>query len=231
VGDSFNGVKNIFGAVNVSNPPAYTRLNVYGGNDNKAHDVKIDAASIKGLTPGQTAITYQQSDLDSLNIFGNLGSSTYTFTNTPSNGRGVTTTLNLPGSYNYFGWDTVNVQATTGALNVNGGWNECSTVNMGNSTHGMRDIVGPVQVTPGTSGVWGGAALNLDDSVDGTFRTVTHDTWTSADTSVWGRIDGLAQAPITYKYLRNTSVSIATGRGGATVNASSVSSTPVAIPG
>jgi hypothetical protein len=60
--------------------------------------------------------------------------------------------------------------------------------------------------------------LNVDDSADAAFRTVTHDTWTPGFDSPWGRITGLAPATITYEYADTSAVTVQTGSGGAWVN-------------
>jgi hypothetical protein len=149
IGNTTDGVQEIFGAVNVSNNGGFTDLTVddraatvakpsFGFTTQSA--VLINEGAITGLAAG--AITYAQSDLSSLTIYGGSYGNIFTIGNTPSNGQfPLSTTLNS-GS----GADTVRVLATSGPLNING-VDGLDTVTIGDPVLGVQNILGAVSVT------------------------------------------------------------------------------------
>jgi Ca2+-binding RTX toxin-like protein len=78
-----SSVQAIFGDVHISNPQAFTALNVDDSADMTGHAVTITNASITGLAPA--GIFYAQSDLFSLNIQAGSGASTFNVQSTPNN--------------------------------------------------------------------------------------------------------------------------------------------------
>jgi hypothetical protein len=124
--------------------------------------------------------------------------------------------------YKYADTNTVTLQTGTGGATVNAlatgkpvnliGHGSNTTVNVGNAGS-VQAIIGPLTITdPGS-----GATINVDDSADGVFRTVTLDTVTIGGAN-YGRITGLGAAAIEYKYADTNTVTVQTGSGGATVN-------------
>jgi hypothetical protein len=115
------------------------------------------------------------------------------------------------------GGAAVNVRGTVpnAVTSVIGHGSNNDTVNVGNPTHGARDIQGELRIDNPPSLT----TVNVDDSADTSPRTVTHDTWTPAfDPAPWGRITGLAPALITYEYADTSAATLQTGPGGGTVN-------------
>jgi hypothetical protein len=108
------------------------------------------------------------------------------------------------------GGDTVNVRATGVPVNLIG--HAGTTVNVGNAGS-VQAINGPLTITNPPSFT----TLNVDDSADSAARTVNLDTVT-IDGSDYGRITGLALAPVLYKYADTYTVTVQTGTGGTTVN-------------
>jgi hypothetical protein len=106
---------------------------------------------------------------------------------------------------------TVNVQSTGVPVNLIGG-SFNTTVNVGNAGS-VQAIYGPLTISDPPAF----ATVNVDDSADGTPRTVSLDTVTNGGAD-YGRIIGLAPAAIQYKYADTSSVTVQTGTGGATVN-------------
>jgi hypothetical protein len=154
-------VQNILGAVTVSNPPSYTTLNVNASADTTGGTVTISDSGITGLANG---IYYQQSDLRALNVSGS-SYKIFVVNNTPSNGAGVTTTINC-GNH-----DEVDVAGTTGPLVIN---NNNYFVRVGTSGPSappgrLAPIQGPVTVhnTPQ------GTGLFIDDRADAANRNVS----------------------------------------------------------
>jgi hypothetical protein len=196
----------ITGALTLNNAPSYSHVNINDGFDNADHpNVVLTATSLTGLAPAP--ITFGPADLDSLTISGGFGNNTYTIVNTQA-ALGNLTTLNTGG-----GTDTVNVQATTGALTVNAAGNANAVVNVGNAGS-VQAINGSLTINDPSSY----AAINVDDSADGSARAVSLYTIMMGGVS-FGRITGLAPADIQYNYLETNNVSVQTGASGAAVYA------------
>jgi hypothetical protein len=133
----------IQGAVAVSNASNYTTLVVDGSADGATHaNVVVTAGSITGLAPA--TISYQQSGLRALAIASGTGTNTVNVSSTPFN--------------------AVQFPHTTLI-----GHSASTTVNVGNSTDGVQDITGALDVSdPGNL-----ATLVVDDSADAVGRTAT----------------------------------------------------------
>jgi hypothetical protein len=193
-------VQGIQGPVFITNPPAYSTLNIDDSADTTGRSVRITEGGIAGLSPA--GINYHQADLKALNIYGGSGYNTFYVTNTPSNPF-VTTNLHSGNGVN-----VVNVQGTTGPLNVVGG-GYGDQVNIGDNGS-VQGILGTVTVTNPPSYT----ALNVDDSADGVGRAVTV---TNAS------ITGLAPAAINYHQYDLQSLTVHGGYGG---NGFTINSTP-----
>jgi hypothetical protein len=171
---------------------------------------------------GAAAITYTA--LDFLTISAGNGNDTFNVSSTVLN-----TTLNT-GS----GYDTVNVNGTgfggtfginkdTGGATVNIRATNApvtlisaspTTVNVGNAGS-IQAICGAVTISGSPGSL---ATVNVDDSNDDSFRSVSLDTVTIGSLS-FGSITGLAPAAIQYEYAGTDTATVQTGTGGATVYA------------
>jgi hypothetical protein len=108
--------------------------------------------------------------------------------------------------------NVVNVQSTSSPTKIVG--HTSFTVNVGNAGK-TEGIVGDLTITdPPTNAL---ATVNVDDSADGSFRTATLDTITITGLG-YGRIHGLSQGDILYRYVDTNAATVQTGTGGATVN-------------
>jgi hypothetical protein len=141
---STGGLRSLLGPVNVTNPPAFTALNLndHGGSSNGftgTLSVNGGVGTISFSGAGHPAtITYNISDVRPLNIDG-LG-------------------------------DTFNVQSTAGGIPVN--IQDAALVNLGNNSNGVQSLFGPVTVTePFVSGA--NTSLLVQDQPDSGGRTVT----------------------------------------------------------
>src|SRR5262249_2193701 len=79
----YNGhMRRIQGAVDVTNPPSFTTLNLLDYADRSGHTVSItnQYTSISGLA----RITYKQADLKALTLLGSQGTSTYKIASIPN---------------------------------------------------------------------------------------------------------------------------------------------------
>jgi hypothetical protein len=85
VGNSADGVQDILGALNIADPPSFTDVVVYDVADTVGRTATIDSGRVTGLAAG--AITYAQSDLSSLTIYGGSYGNIFTIGNTPTNGE------------------------------------------------------------------------------------------------------------------------------------------------
>jgi hypothetical protein len=200
IGNAGNA-QGIMGTVNVTNAASFTALTVDDPADAAARIVVINAGSITGLAPA--AINYVGADLSSLTIKGGSGGNMFTVVNTPDSALGVTTTLESG-----TGVDTVNVQATTGALAING-QNGADTVTIGNAGN-VQGVMGAVTV----SNDLGTTALTVDDSADAAGRMGTIGA---------AAITGLAPAAINYVANDLSSLTVNGGTGG---NIFTVANTP-----
>jgi hypothetical protein len=175
VGDAAGSLRDIRGPLDVSNPPDYTTLSAFAGNDPMPADVSITAGAITGLAPA--AITYQQYDLDALNIFAGSAASagtTFHIADTPGNGGpGVATALHTGG-----GTNRVCVQRTsaTGPLTVFTGPGT-NTIGVGAVDHDLSQIHSTVSVIDGP------ASLDTISLID-QGSTGPGDTYTLNDYSV-----------------------------------------------
>jgi hypothetical protein len=114
----FGSVQGILGAVNISNPPDFTAVNVDDSTDMTGRTVTITNAQITGLAPG--AINYAQSDLRSLNIQVGSGGSTMHVLSTPNHTQPgfVTTSLSSQDADTVLVGNAGNVQGIQGNLIV-----------------------------------------------------------------------------------------------------------------
>jgi hypothetical protein len=193
LGNGYDGVQGIRANVNITNPPAYTTLNINDGADTGGHTAYVTNGYVYGLAPG--TIYYNQYDVSALNIYGGKGGNTFDVQSTPSNGHGVSTYLNS-GTY----IDLVNVQATNGPLYLDGssGGQIVTVGSLAPSFGGtLANINGDVVVYNSSSS--GSSALYVDDSGDATGRTVSMND---------GSITGMAPAGI---YWTDASPSTTTG--------------------
>jgi hypothetical protein len=194
----------------------WVALTVDASQDGYNQTVQLNASSLTGMTPLNTPINY--GDVASLTVVTTQGNDTVTVTGTPRTGvfyGGVTLTT---GS----GSNVVNVQGLTAP--IDGGWflipggpltvssGAAATVNVGHNGSAQEigsslTVLNPPWYT----------TLNIDDSADGTYRNVTHDT-TTIGPDYFGRIIGLAPAAIYYRYADTSAVTVRTGGGGPTVN-------------
>jgi hypothetical protein len=103
--------------------------------------------------------------------------------------------------------DTVSIRATSSGVSTSldsGGGDDI--VNVGDN-HSVQRIKGPLSIANTHASNY----LTIDDSWDGTPQSVTHDTWTSPQGSVWGRISGLAPGVINYKCADTMTATVLTG--------------------
>jgi hypothetical protein len=110
------------------------------------------------------------------------------------------------------GQDTVNVRNTSAGVSIQIHGGNQDTVNIGDNGS-VQGILAPVTVDNPPS--WN--TINIDDSADAAARTVGLST--SPDGNVlWGTVSGLAPANIDYICSDTSSVHVATGSGGNTVD-------------
>jgi hypothetical protein len=184
-----------------------------------------DNGSLQGITHNVTITDPPAHATLNVNDANGVGGGTATLQTVTINGvsYGQITGLSFGAiAYRYFDTSSVNVSTPGGAtvnalatgvpVNLIGG-SFNTTVNVGNAGS-VQAINGPLTISDPPSL----ATINVDDSADGTARTVSLDTVTSGSAG-YGRITGLAPALIQYKYADTSSVTVQTGTGGATVNA------------
>jgi hypothetical protein len=198
IGNS-GSVQGILGTLNIENRPSFTTINVDDSADGTARIVTL--GQFTGSDDGDG-----DSDLFGY-IFGLApGIINYEFFDTSS----VTITTGTRA-------DTVNVLATGKTTNLNSGGGT-DTVNVGNAGS-LQDIHGTLNIENRPSFT----TINVDDSADGTPRTVTLGQFTASDdgdgdSDLFGSIAGLAPAHINYEYFDTSSVTITTGTQADTVN-------------
>jgi hypothetical protein len=195
------GLGRIRSPVNIINGPSYTELTVDNANSSIRQDVTLEKKAptltdptnyhLIGLTQASAPINWVESDVSALTIWGSTVSTgagnTYTIANTPQNSvtGGVTTKLYSGGGS---APDTVHVQQTTGALDIDG-LNGLDNVDVGNATNGLDGIHGKVTVRNWLS--W--SALTVNDTAGHTGRgwelSASKLTFTLADSSNPGIID------------------------------------------
>jgi hypothetical protein len=197
-------VRSIFGAVTIHNGPSRDQVTIDDSADGGNRTAIISSGGITGLAPA--AINFDANSVSTLLVKGGIGNNTYTVSGSPAS----SVTLDTGG-----GTDTTNVQATasfaTLAVNTTtgsgGGGND--VVNLGNAGS-MQGIAGPVTIANTVSR----DQVNLDDSADGTNRSVTIGA---------GGISGLAPAPINFTA---SSVSTLLVKGGGGTDTYTVTGTP-----
>jgi hypothetical protein len=183
---SLSGIQ---GAVAVSNASNYTTLVVDDSADGATHvNVVVTAGNITGLAPA--TISYQQSGLRALAIASGTGTNSVSVSSTPFNA----------------------VQFPHTALI---GHSASTTVSVGNSTDGVQDITGALDVSD--SGNL--ATLVVDDSADAVGRTAT-----LSVNGAYGVIAGLAPANITYRTADVGWLVVNGGSGGNVFNVEGLSS-------
>jgi glucose/arabinose dehydrogenase len=116
---------------------------------------------------------------------------------------------------------TVNLRATVKPISFFG--SGLDTVNVGDTANSVQRIQAALTLEDDPSYT----TLNINDSGDTVFRTVTLDSFQPAGETRFGRIAGLTpvEAPITYEYLDTEAVNVWTGAGGATVQMVALDST------
>jgi hypothetical protein len=159
-------VANIWGQVDVVNPPGYTHLEVHstaslGQSATLSLNTSTGIGTITGLTPA--AITYQQNELSDLHIYGGNGGNTFNVLDTGKGSHPMTTILST-GS----GTNTVNVDRTTGALVIDRQWGN-DTINVSPAAHNLDNIKGDVSVYGNSTF----STLNVDDRANSTPNVYT----------------------------------------------------------
>jgi hypothetical protein len=192
LGNSLTGVQGITAGVSVSNPPSFTVLNIDDRADTVGRTATLTAGSLSGLAPG--TITFRQTDLSALNIYGDAAGNTFTVQGTPS--ISGATYLSAGAGLNH-----VNVQATGGTLYLDGGAGDqvvslgSLAPNSGGTLAGIQGTVGVYNSSPN-----GSSQLFVQDAGDTAAETVS-----LAD----GALSNLAPASIVW-----ADASPATGLGG-----------------
>jgi hypothetical protein len=199
-------VQGIFGALNISNPPSFTTINVDDSADTTARSATLDTftasdgsswGSITGLAPA--SINYKQADTSSpITISGGSGADTFTVASLPVQAIDLNTGA---------GNDTVTLQTNSGGLVVNGqggtntlvGPNAAATWNITNTNAG--NITGVATFTS-FENLTGGSGAD-------TFKF-------SNGKSISGRINGGGGADTLDYSLFSTGVTVKLGVGTAT---------------
>jgi hypothetical protein len=153
-----------------------------------------------------SSATISFSSIQHVSINGGTGTDSYNIINTQATNP---TTLNTD-----TGVAAVTVRGTTGPLTVlgsGGGAGDVVTVGSGGT---LQNILGSVTIENPPSLT----TVLVDDSADNSARTFQHDSFTPTGDSEFGRIAGLAAAPINYEYNDTRSLTINTGPGGVTAN-------------
>jgi hypothetical protein len=182
-------VQGINGFVYVSGSGG-TSLTVDDSGDSTGRTAKLFEENIIGLAPAPidwTPTSSATGGVTSLNVYGGSGGNTFKVTGTSNF---YNETLLSTGTGN----DTVNVEATTGALYIQnpGGQDSVYVGSNGSALGGnVQGINGAVTVLgPGDT------VLTVDDSGDSTGRTATLSNSPFAFGSFIGAVSGLAPAPI-----------------------------------
>ena len=219
-------VQGIRGTLNIENPSASNHITVDDSDDNTAHTVTLSSfvnpddfegngdpwGKIHGLAPAD--INYEYPDTSSVSVRTGYGINTV---NVQSTGAGLTT---IAGS----GY-TVNVQATSGPLNIDTGTVPTdSYINIGSATSGSGGTLAGIKgaITLITS-PFSYNHLVVDDSRDAAARSVTigpsgfiYETDDDVFHDVAGKsIQGFSTAPINITY--DTAMSVLAGSGGNTI--------------
>lgn len=184
-------VQDVKGSLTITNPPAYTVINVDDSADPAVRNVTLESASaskwgkISGVLPGNAFVKYKYLDTEIVTV---------------QTGIAV--------------GNTVNVKSTVKPVKLIGHAN--STVNVGNAGS-VQDIKGKVTIHNPPAYT----TLNVDDSADAVYRpNVVLDSVTHLY-DLYGQISNLAPAAIEYQYSATALANVHTGSGGATVNVKS----------
>jgi hypothetical protein len=130
-GGSMAGIQ---GTVSVSNGPSYTHVNIDDSADSLNRSVSISNGGVS--VQGAAAITFGNTSVNTLTINGGSGNNTYTV----AGSQAISGTVLNTGS----GVDTVNVQATSYALNLNyqgGGRADVANLGSGGSVANIQGTV------------------------------------------------------------------------------------------
>jgi hypothetical protein len=202
VGEAVDGVREINGLLDIENPPHLTTINVDDSADGRARNATLSTLGVNVSDSEGDGDTYGQI----------IGLSP------------------VPIRYEYFDTasltiitgsaigNVVNVQATGATTNIVSSAN--ATVNVGNSTDGVQDIFGDLNIENPLHFT----DINVDDSVDRNFKSPILSTLgvnpadSESNQDLWGQISGLARANINYEYADITNLTVSTGTGGAAVN-------------
>jgi hypothetical protein len=194
-------LNNVQGAVTVKGGPNTDVLNLDDQSDPLNLAFTMTGSSIIGFGAG--SVSFQGINVVTLN--GGSGNVTYNVQNTEG---AYPTTINTGRA-----GSTVNVLATSGPLQINGGpaYPNRDTVKIGNAGL-MQGVLGNVTITNQSSLT----AINVDDSVDPTAQNVILSTDTTHG-APYGKLTGLSSATIEYRYLNalgltaETSLTLHTG--------------------
>jgi hypothetical protein len=195
---------------------SYLSVSLNTGPFNNVINVGSPAGSLDTI---QAPLTVNgQGGLNTLNINdqGNPFDRTYTVTSNTVGRQGASTityssiqtlTVNSGSSSN----DVVNVQSTSASTRVVCHASYTVNVGLAGQTHWIN---GDLRISDPPVGAF--ATVNVDDSADSSYRTVTHDTVAITGLN-YGRIRGLSQGDILYRYIDANSATVKTGPGGAHV--------------
>lgn len=216
LGGTLAGIKGDLTVENAAGLSGKTTLILDDGGDAQARAATLLDGSLTGLSPASIRwIDYNSAGLgeggvDTVKVLGGAGAGTWTVSD--GGASSVTATLNTGG-----GNDAVNVRASAGFLYVvNPGGND--SVAVGGAAPGaggdLAGIHGGIDVLGA-----GGTKLSIDDSADGSPRTVTLDDDGLGDAS----LAGLAPSPIYWVDANGatggvTGVRVYAGIGGNTIN-------------
>jgi hypothetical protein len=146
-------LRNIKGAIHISNTGFFTDLTIDGSLDGTSHGT-LTRTSLTGMS---APITWVEGDINFLTVqAGNFGNNTFTVVDSPFNSRFRQTDLHTG-----FGSSTVFVQGTTGPLVIHGGAHQDS-VFIGSGGR-LDQIHGSVRYT---SDFGSTADITVDDSAD-----------------------------------------------------------------
>jgi hypothetical protein len=167
---SAGSVRNIGNSLTVTNAGGFSAVKVDDSADNGPRTVILYNNGLynvlSGLTPGGD-ILLRAGDLSSLMIRAGGGGNTFRIHDTPDDERDDVTTTVLTGT----GTDSVTVDGTTGALNLNvqGGANNQS-ITIGSSNGSLDRIQGAINI----SGPGGTNYVTIDDRLTTAAQTITH---------------------------------------------------------
>ncbi len=192
-------VQGITGDLNIENPPAETIINVDDSSDGTSRTATL---ADLGTNPVDS-----ESNTDSWGQISGLAPANINYEDADTSNLTIQTG-NAAG-------DVVDVRATAVPTNlISFG---VATVNVGNNGS-VQGITGDLNIENPPSHT----TINVDDSTDGTARTVTLSTLgtnpadSEGNTDSWGQISGLALANINYEYADTNSLTVKTGTASST---------------